>query len=161
MTEIRSSFFLLNLYSFETMGKIYRQAVMAVIINTDAKVLIGYSPRDKSFKFPQGGLEGKEDLITGIKRELLEELNYQLLDEQILEVYHEKVRYPFPPDCHPIFMGQELSIVKIKHFAGAETVPQDDEFDQLEWIYPKDIGNYNYEYRSIAYQRALEICGLL
>jgi len=143
------------------MGKIYRQAVMAVIINTESKVLIGYSPRDKSFKFPQGGLEAEEDLIAGIKRELLEELNYQLLDEQILEVYEEKVRYPFPPDCHPVFMGQELSIVKIKHFIEAETVPQDDEFDQLEWISPEEIGNYNYEYRSFAYQRALEICGLL
>lgn len=134
---------------------------MAVIINTESKVLIGYSPRDKSFKFPQGGLEEQEDLITGIKRELLEELNYQLLDEQILEVYEEKIRYPFPPDCHPVFMGQELSIVKIKHLVEAETIPQDDEFDQLEWIHPKDIGNYNYEYRSVAYRRALEICGLL
>ena len=60
------------------MGKIYRQAVMAVIINDESKVLIGYSPRDKSYKFPQGGLEGEEDLITGIQRELKEELNYHL-----------------------------------------------------------------------------------
>jgi len=134
---------------------------MAVIINAESKVLIGYSPRDKSFKFPQGGLEEQEDLITGIKRELLEELNYQLIDDQILGIYDEKVRYPFPPDCHPVFMGQELAIVKIKHLDEAETVPQDDEFDQLEWVHPKDIGNYNYEYRSMAYQRALEICGLL
>ena len=77
------------------MGKIYRQAVMAVIINEESKVLIGYSPRDKSYKFPQGGLEDEEDLITGIKRELKEELNYHLLHDHILEVYEEKVSFQF------------------------------------------------------------------
>ena len=143
------------------MGKIYRQAVMAVIINEESKVLIGYSPRDKSYKFPQGGLESHEDLITGIKRELLEELNYELNHERILSVYEEKVKYPFPPDCHPIYMGQELSIVKIRHHPEAETIPQDDEFDRLIWIHPRDAGQYNYEYRSQAYQRALQICGLI
>lgn len=134
---------------------------MAVIINEESKVLIGYSPRDKSYKFPQGGLEKDEDLVQGIKRELKEELNYHLLHDHILEVYTEKVRYPFPPDCHPVFMGQELSIVKIKHRIEAETIPQDDEFDQLLWIYPQDIEAYNYQYRSKAYKQALQICGLI
>ena len=143
------------------MGKIYRQAVMAVITNDESKVLIGYSPRDKSYKFPQGGLEDEEDLITGIKRELKEELNYHLLQEHILEIYEEKVRYPFPPDCHPVWMGQELSIVKIKHRDDAETIPQDDEFDELIWISPHEMMTYNYEYRSNAYRKALLICGLL
>jgi 8-oxo-dGTP pyrophosphatase MutT (NUDIX family) len=143
------------------MGKIYRQAVMAVIVNELSQVLIGYSPRDKSYKFPQGGLEPEEDLITGIRRELLEELNYRLLEEQILQVYEEKVRYPFPPDCHPVFMGQELSIVKIRHYEGADTTPQDDEFDELLWIPPADIIRFNSEYRSEAYYRAMQICGLL
>ena len=143
------------------MSKIYRQAVMAVIINEEAKVLIGYSPRDKSYKFTQGGLEDNEDLLTGIARELKEELNYLLHEDHVLEVYQEKVRYPFPPDCHPLYMGQELSIVKIKHRLEAETIPQDDEFDRLLWIKPQEISSYNYEYRSEAYKRALEICGLI
>lgn len=143
------------------MAKIYRQAVMAVIINEESKILIGYSPRDKSYKFPQGGLEDQEDLISGIKRELKEELNYHLRHDHILEVYQEKVRYPFPPNCHPVFKGQELSIVKIKHRTEAETVPQDDEFDELIWISPQELTSYNYEYRSEAYQKALLICGLI
>jgi 8-oxo-dGTP pyrophosphatase MutT (NUDIX family) len=143
------------------MGKIYRQAVMAVIVNEESKVLIGYSPRDKSYKFPQGGLDEEEDLISGIVRELKEELNYHLFHDHILEVYDEKVRYPFPPDCHPLYMGQELSIVKIRHRSDADTVPQDDEFDELIWIHPSDISSYNYEYRSDAYRKALSICGLI
>ncbi len=143
------------------MNKIYRQAVMAVIVNKENNILIGYSPRDKSYKFPQGGLEDGEDLITGIQRELMEELNYTLHDDFILEVYSEKIKYPFPPNCHPIFKGQELSIVKIKHNPKTQTVPQDDEFNKLYWIAPVEISNYNTEYRSEAYFRALEICELL
>lgn len=134
---------------------------MAVIVNEESKVLIGYSPRDKSYKFPQGGLDEEEDLISGIVRELKEELNYNLFHDHILEVYNEKVRYPFPPDCHPLYMGQELSIVKIRHRPDADTIPQDDEFDELIWIHPRDVGSYNYEYRSDAYRQALSICGLI
>lgn len=141
--------------------KIYRQAVMAVIINDENKVLFGYSPRDVSHKFPQGGLEENEDIITGIKRELLEELDYHLENEFIIKVCDEKIRYPFPPDVHPVFMGQELSIVKIKHNPAAKIEPQDDEFDKLFWIQPKDILKYDSVYRSEAYYKALEICGLI
>jgi len=49
----------------------------------------------------------------------------------------------------------------IMHHPEADTTPQDDEFDELLWISPKDIDQYNYEYRSQAYRKALEICGLL
>jgi len=143
------------------MAKIYRQAAMAVIVNHETKVLIGYSPRDKAYKFPQGGLEDDEDILEGIQRELMEELGYVLKTEQIIEVYDEMVRYPFPKGSHPIFMGQELHVVKINHHPEAMTVPQDDEFDELLWIPPHEIVQYNSEYRADAYFRALQICELL
>ena len=143
------------------MGKIYRQAVVAIIINDENKVLFGYSPRDKSHKFPQGGLEEDETIIAGIQRELQEELDYILDTKFILEIFEEKIRYPFPPNSHPIFKGQELSIVKIKHDPKVNTIPQDEEFDELLWIYPGELKNYNSEYRADAYLRALEICGLI
>ena len=143
------------------MAKIYRQAAMAVIVNHETKVLIGYSPRDKSYKFPQGGLEQDEDILDGIKRELMEELGYVLKTEQVIQVCEEKVRYPFPKDSHPIFMGQELHVVKIHHFPEALTGAQDDEFDELLWISPNEIVNYNSEYRADAYYKALKLCGLI
>lgn len=143
------------------MAKIYRQAAMAVIVNQEKKVLIGYSPRDKSYKFPQGGLEDDENILEGIQRELMEELGYVLKSEQIIRVCDEKVRYPFPKDSHPIFIGQELHVVKINHYPEAMTVPQDDEFDELLWIPPHEIVKYNSEYRSQAYYRALQLCDLL
>ena len=125
---------------------------MAIILNEQGKILIGYSPRDKSYKFPQGGLEQSEDILDCIKRELVEELDYHLREEQILETFSEKINYPFPPDCHPEFMGQELSIVKIKH---------DYNIDSLVWILPHEIINYNTEYRADAYWRALQIAQLI
>ena len=134
---------------------------MAIIINHEEKILIGYSPRDKSYKFPQGGLEKGENIITGIKRELIEELDYFLEDHFILKTYKEKIRYPFPKNVHPIFMGQELSIVKIKHTIKANVIPQDDEFDQLHWINPNELQKFNTQYRAEAYYRALKICGLI
>jgi len=143
------------------MNKIYRQAVMAVIVNENNKILFGYSPRDKSYKFPQGGLEVNEDIITGIKRELLEELDYFLRPDFILKVYKEKIKYPFPPNCHPVFKGQELSIVKIKYDSNTNIIPQDDEFDKVLWITPIELKNYNTEYRADAYLKALKICKLI
>ena len=141
--------------------KIYRQAVMAIIINDENKVLFGYSPRDISYKFPQGGLEENEDIITGIKRELVEELDYHLENKYIIEICKEKIRYPFPPDVHPVFMGQELSIVKIKHNPQSNIEPQDDEFSKIFWMTPKDIKKYDSVYRAKAYYKALEICDLI
>jgi putative (di)nucleoside polyphosphate hydrolase len=143
------------------MTKIYRQAVMAVIINHEKKILIGYSPREKSYKFPQGGIEKGEDTITCIKRELTEELDYQLNDKDILSIYQEKIAYPFPPDVHPVYMGQQLQIVKIRHNPDSTIIPQDDEFSILHWIFPSELKQYNFEYRAEAYRRALEICRLL
>lgn len=143
------------------MVKIYRKAIMAVIINDANKILIGYSPRDKSFKFPQGGLEKNEDSLTGLKRELFEELNYELHHNYITEIYEEKVRYLFPPNVHKLYKGQELIVVKISHNPEAIIIPQDDEFDKMYWINTTELKNYNTEYRAKAYQRALEICKLL
>ena len=134
---------------------------MAIIVNDKNRVLFGYSPRDISYKFPQGGLEKEEDIITGIKRELLEELDYHLENQYILEVCNEKIRYSFPPDVHPVFMGQELSIVKIKHNPKSKIEPQDDEFSKIFWIKPKDINKYNSKYRSNAYYKAMIICNLI
>ena len=161
MADLFSHFFYLPYSTMQATTKIYRQAVMAIIINNENKILFGYSPRDISFKFPQGGLEENEDIITGIKRELLEELNYILDDKYIIEVCNEKIRYSFPPDVHPVYMGQELTIVKINHDPASKIKPQDDEFDKVFWITPKEINKFDSVYRAEAYYRALEICELV
>jgi len=138
-----------------------RKAVMAVIVNDDFKILIGSSPRDGGYKFPQGGLELNEDIITGIKRELEEELALKITDMDILQSYSEKVSYTYPNEDRYIFLSQELSIVKIKFTQEMQLIPQNEEFDKLLWISPTDIHKYNTYFRAEAYTMALKICGLL
>ena len=138
-----------------------RKAVMAVIVNDDSRILIGSSPRDGGYKFPQGGLEPNEDIITGIKRELKEELALTITDTDIVQSYSEKVRYAYPNEDRYIFLSQELSIVKIKYKKDMQLLPQDEEFDNLFWISPKDLYRYNTYFRAKAYTMALKICGLL
>ena len=144
------------------MGKDIRIAVMAVIVNSKGKVLIGSSPRDGGYKFPQGGLESNEDVITGIKRELNEELGILVSDSDIIYVSDKKVFYLYPPyDPYYIYKGQELSIVKINYNTTMKLIPQDDEFDKLCWINPTDLYEYNTNFRNQAYEQALKICSLL
>jgi len=139
-----------------------RKAVMAILINNGGKILIGSSPRDGGYKFPQGGLDPGEDIITGIKRELNEELGILISDADIIFVSNKKVRYYYPPeDPYYIFSAQELSIVKIKYDTHMNLIPQDDEFDELYWINPIDLPKYNTNFRNLAYEKALQICGLL
>lgn len=139
-----------------------RKAVMAILINNNGKILIGSSPRDGGYKFPQGGLEPNEDIITGIKRELNEELGILISDNDIIEVCSEKVHYSYPPnDPYYIFRAQELSIVMIQYNTSMQLIPQDEEFDELYWISPNELHKYNTKFRNKAYQQALKLCGLI
>ena len=140
----------------------FRIAVMAVIVNDQNQVLIGSSPRDGGYKFPQGGLNLDEDALTGVKRELCEELGINIADDTIEILFEEKVRYYYPPeDPYYIYKGQELSVVKIKYDNTWSLVPQDDEFEKLYWIYPNELSNFDVGFRLRAYNKALELCGLL
>ncbi len=141
------------------MDKPFRKAVMAVIVDQNQYILIGYSPRDKSYKFPQGGLEKNENSVQGLRRELLEELNYAFDSNDILEIFEEKVVYFYPKN--EFYAGQELRIVKTLHNSALDLTPQDDEFESLFWIKPTELNTYNTDYRAEAYEQALKICKLL
>ncbi len=142
--------------------KTFRIAAMAVLVNDQNKVLIGSSPRDGGFKFPQGGLESNEDPLTGIKRELKEELGVSISDKDILKVISEKVQYLYPPeDPYFIYKGQRLSVIKVRYNTSMKLIPQDDEFEELCWIQPKELKNYDVGFRFEAYLKALELCDLL
>ena len=67
----------------------------------------------------------------------------------------------FRNDPYFIYKGQQLSVIKIQYNTSMKLIPQDDEFDELCWIRPIDLPNYNINFRLSAYQRALEICNLL
>lgn len=140
----------------------FRIAVLAILVNKNGEVLIGSSPRDGGYKFPQGGLNPDELPLDGLKREMIEELDLQVIDANIEKVCDEKVRYLYPAnDPYYIFKGQELTVFKINYDSNAELKPQDDEFDTLLWINPTELDNFDVQFRRNAYVRALELCNLL
>ena len=140
----------------------FRIAVLAIMVNQEGKILIGSSPRDGGYKLPQGGLDPGEDAITGVIRELQEELGIQISESDIEESFNEKVQYIYPPeDPYYIYKGQVLTVVKIQYRQDWQLIPQDDEFDELLWILPNELQRFDVGFRTQAYRRALEMCELL
>ena len=141
---------------------LFRKAVLAILVNNQGKILIGSSPRDGGYKLPQGGLEPGEDPLTGVKRELLEELALVITDRDIELLHRETVQYLYPPeDPYYIFKGQQLHVFKINYRGSEHLIPQDDEFDQLYWIDPKELDNFDVGFRLEAYSKALALCSLV
>jgi len=137
-----------------------RKAVMAVLVY-QGKILIGSSPRDGGYKFPQGGLDPGEHYLDGIIRELKEELGVTIEVEAIIDHYEETVGYDYPNEDRYIYKRQELHVVLIQYNPRMKLEPQDDEFDELVWISPTELNQYQTYFRANAYHRALELCKLL
>lgn len=145
------------------MGERYRQGVMAVLVNDENKVLIGSSPRDGGYKFPQGGLDDGETPRDAIKREVMEEIGLQIRDEDIVAECSEKVRYRYErrnPNLPDDIVGQEQVVFRICYKGDGTIYPQDNEFYELVWVDPQEIEQHDIRHRCGAYVRALELCGL-
>jgi 8-oxo-dGTP pyrophosphatase MutT (NUDIX family) len=137
--------------------KPYRQAVMAIIIKEDDSFLIGSSPRDGGYKFPQGGLEEGEDKKVGLFREILEELGTVFTaDDEIIQLSASS-KYPYPSHkpYSKRYSGQELHVFIVKYKESMSFMPQDNEFDQLHWITEAEMDQFNFEHRKQAYYEAV------
>lgn len=139
------------------MTKPYRQAVMAIILNSDNCFLIGSSPRDGGYKFPQGGLEADESPENGLIREINEELGLVLSPDDILHKVEHTVKYYYP-EYKPYaqrFAGQEMHVFAIKVEEHFSPIAQDDEFDQFHWITQEEMSLFDFQYRRPAYEKAI------
>lgn len=143
--------------------KDFRQAVLALFVNDNNEVLIGSSPRDGGYKFPQGGLDSGETPIEGLIREVREELGVILTDSDICPLKEERIHYYYPV-TEPLrnnYIGQEFFIFKVLFHDRMRPAPQDDEFDRLLWIKPEDLLKYDTHHRKEAYRKALELYHLI
>ena len=67
-----------NLLDFDKSNIILRNAVRAVIINGD-KILMAHLEKTDEYKFPGGGKNENETIEDAIKREVLEEVGYNVI----------------------------------------------------------------------------------
>lgn len=147
------------------MSEKFRQATVAIIVNNENKILIGLSPRDGAYKFPQWWLDKWELPLNWIKREVEEELWEKIKDTDVIWEYG-KVKYYYPwgmdvkyPNSNRI--GQEMVVFMVKFREDMKLIPQDDEFEELIWINPKEVDDYHCKHRKEAYIQALKNYDLL
>lgn len=148
----------------------YRPAVMAIILNDNNEFLIGESPRDGGFKFPQGGKEENQNSFENIKRELNEEIGIDILEKDIIKVCNKKIKYKFGKAglerFKGVYIGQEIEIFLIKYnknmFIKAQKNEDDGfyEFSEFYWIKFSDFEKYNFKHRKNSYLEALKLCDL-
>ena len=65
-------------------GRIFERKAARAIVLEDSKILLLYTKKYNDYSFPGGGIDLKEDLSTGLKRELAEETgakNIQIISE--------------------------------------------------------------------------------
>lgn len=137
--------------------KPFRQAVMAIILKDDGSFLIGSSPRDGGYKFPQGGLEEGETKLEGLYRELNEELGTVLIESDSITTLPDSYKYPYPSDkpYSKKYAGQELHVFVVKHRVSMTFIPQDNEFDKLFWIKKEQMISFDFKHREPAYNKAI------
>lgn len=139
-----------------------RPAVLAIFLNRRGEILIGSSPRDGGYKIPQGGLDPGENPLQGVIREVYEELGVRLSKSDISPMAEETVTYLYPPE-EPLrnsYIGQKFSVFLVQYKEEMNPQPQDDEFDELIWIKPSELRNYDTRHRAEAYGLALRLYGL-
>jgi 8-oxo-dGTP diphosphatase len=111
--------------------------VTAVIERSDRRILIGQRRRDDTsplkWEFPGGKVEQGETPEAALARELQEELSATL--DKCVEM--GRVRHKYAT------MSEEL---EIRFYAASikegEIAPN--EFEQIVWVLPKDLGNYDF-----------------
>jgi len=78
--------FIIDLKDYnENMPRFKRLSVRAIIIKNGLIAMV-YSKKYDYYKFPGGGIEKNEDILTALKREVLEETGLKIIDASITEL---------------------------------------------------------------------------
>jgi 8-oxo-dGTP diphosphatase len=111
--------------------------VAAVIEREDRRILIGQPRRGDTsplkWEFPGGKIEGDEEAVAALARELQEELGATLV--RCVEM--GRVRHVYANSANP---------VEIRFYA-AEIADDNIEpkcFEQIAWVLPRELGDYDF-----------------
>ncbi|AWP25334.1 NUDIX domain-containing protein [Paenibacillus sp. Cedars] len=85
-------------------GNIFERKAARAIIMRGSEILLLYTKRYNDYSFPGGGLELNEDLLTGLKREIIEETGATNLRVQSEFGCIEEYRPHYKPDFDLVHM---------------------------------------------------------
>lgn len=147
----------------------YRENVVIVISNSEKKVLVcqrnpkGYAygsgrKSDEMFhnywQFPQGGIDSGEDILTGARREAVEETGLENLEYAKTQTNVNKYSWNNARRAllfNPLkYRGQMQSIVYFNHKGSDEAVKLDthnNEFVAYRWVALSELGSVLHEER--------------
>ncbi|UDG80040.1 RNA pyrophosphohydrolase [Candidatus Steffania adelgidicola] len=121
----------------------YRSNVGIVICNLNGQVLWAKRYGQRSWQFPQGGINAGETAEQAMYRELFEEIGVSRKDVDILAATHYWLRYKLPKrlvrwDRKPICIGQKQKwfLLRLISSDGAINMRQGEipEFDMWCWV---------------------------
>lgn len=122
------------------------EVAAAIIENEQGQILIARRRIGKAqeglWEFPGGKLEGNETVEECLKRELLEEMNIEI--------------HPYEPFGMNDHDYDALHIRLFAHkakFVSGEVILVD--HDHYEWVYPKELGQYEFAPADIKFVRML------
>lgn len=150
--------------------KDYRRTALALLRNSEGKLLIALNPRlnsndpknvDKdTYKFPQGGIEIGEDPKEALEREMKEELGLDITGYDVEEL-GDYVSYWFrntdKPD-YEIRLHAFLIEVGDLDVAGLKVDPE--EVAEVRWVLPEEVQELDLGIRHQAYLSIMRRFGL-
>lgn len=149
----------------------YRPNVGMIIINKDKQVFWGKRAGQKSWQFPQGGVDDKETLVEAMYRELHEETGLKPEDVELIGQTEDWLSYDLPKryrrkNTSPICVGQKQHWFLLRLIADEQVIDfncgEKAEFDGFRWVdYWYPVRKVIYFKREV-YQNALsELSGLI
>ncbi len=144
----------------------YRANVGIILINPGAtRVFWARRIRQKSWQFPQGGLNLSDQALSAMYRELYEEIGLLPQDVEVISATKGWFKYRLPPHLirskTPLYVGQKQKWFLLKLLASEDKInfntTNDPEFDGWNWIEYWQPLNQVISFKRHVYRKALEM----
>ena len=138
-----------------------RTGVGIIVLNNKNQVFVGKrkdNPVDK-WQMPQGGVEQGEDLLSAMRRELVEETSIK--DINIIKELNYWLEYELPNNLVGIiwkgkYRGQKQKWFLVKYLGKDEDInvtTQDQEFIQWKWLDFEELPNVIVDFKKKVYEK--------
>ena len=141
-----------------------RKGVVIVVLNSDNKVFVGKrkdNPFDK-WQMPQGGVDKNENLLSAMKRELLEETSIKSI--KIIKEFDFWLQYELPKNLigkiwKGKYRGQKQKWFLVKFLGEEKEIninTTNPEFIEWQWIEKEELPNLIVNFKKDVYKKILK-----